>query len=194
MATLRKLTFVTGNKDKLREMQELLQGAVDLHSHAVDLEEIQGTTQQVATAKCRRAAEIVGGPVITEDVGLGFNAMNGLPGAYIKWFLSELQPAGLVRMLRGFDDKSGFAVCTIAFCQGPGHEPILFEGIHHGTIVDPRGPPVFGWNPIFQPLGSDLTYAEMSDAAKNACSHRFLAVEKLKAFLAQPLAAAVADE
>ncbi|KAJ1661827.1 acetyl-coenzyme A synthetase 2 [Coemansia sp. RSA 1813] len=180
---LRKLTFVTGNKNKLREMQELLHSIVDLHSRAVDLEEIQGTTQQVAVAKCKQAAAIIGGPVITEDVGLGFNAMNGLPGAYIKWFLKELQPSGLVRMLAGFDDKSGFAVCTIAYCEGPDHEPILFEGVHHGTIVEPRGPPVFGWNPIFQPDGMDQTYAEMSDEAKNKCSHRFLAVEKLKAFL-----------
>ncbi|KAJ2720768.1 nucleoside triphosphate pyrophosphohydrolase ham1 [Coemansia sp. Benny D115] len=182
--SLRKLTFVTGNANKLREMQELLSGLVDLQSRAVDLEEIQGSTQDVARAKCRQAAAIVGGPVITEDVGLGFNAMNGLPGAYVKWFLRELQPEGLYRMLSGFEDKSGFAVCTVAYCAGPGHEPVLFEGIHHGSIVAPRGPPVFGWNPIFQPDGSDQTYAEMSDAAKNACSHRFLAVEKLKAFLA----------
>ncbi|KAJ2765168.1 acetyl-coenzyme A synthetase 2 [Coemansia nantahalensis] len=181
---LRKLTFVTGNKNKLREMQGLLCGIVDLQSASVDLEEIQGSTREVATAKCRQAAAIVGGPVITEDVGLGFNAMNGLPGAYIKWFLAELKPEGLYRMLGGFDDKSGFAICTVAYCEGPGHEPILFEGIHHGTIVAPRGPPVFGWNPIFQPHGSAETYAEMSDEAKNTCSHRFLAVEKLKAFLA----------
>ncbi|KAJ2339082.1 nucleoside triphosphate pyrophosphohydrolase ham1, partial [Coemansia sp. RSA 2671] len=109
---LRKLTFVTGNVNKLREMQELLHGIVDLHNTPVDLEEIQGSTQEVAIAKCRQAAAIIGGPVITEDVGLGFNAMNGLPGAYIKWFLKELKPAGLHKMLAGFEDKSGFAVCT----------------------------------------------------------------------------------
>ncbi|KAJ2355574.1 nucleoside triphosphate pyrophosphohydrolase ham1 [Coemansia erecta] len=182
---LRKLTFVTGNRNKLREMQELLHGIVDLHSTAIDLEEIQGTTQDVARNKCRQAAIIVNGPVITEDVGLGFNAMNGLPGAYIKWFLKELKPEGLHRMLAGFEDKSGFAVCTVAYCAGPGHEPVLFEGVHHGMIVAPRGPPVFGWNPVFQPDGFDETYAEMSDDIKNTCSHRFLAVEKLKQFLAQ---------
>ncbi|KAJ2025613.1 nucleoside triphosphate pyrophosphohydrolase ham1 [Coemansia sp. RSA 2611] len=182
---LRKLTFVTGNVNKLREMQELLHGIVDLHNTPVDLEEIQGSTQEVAIAKCRQAAAIIGGPVITEDVGLGFNAMNGLPGAYIKWFLKELKPAGLHKMLAGFEDKSGFAVCTVAYCAGPNHEPILFEGVHHGTIVEPRGPQVFGWNPVFQPDGHSETYAEMSDELKNKCSHRFLAVEKLKAFLSE---------
>ncbi|KAI8324304.1 putative inosine triphosphate pyrophosphatase [Martensiomyces pterosporus] len=181
--SLRKLVFVTGNKNKLREMQDLLSGIVDLENNPVDLEEIQGTTQEVAIAKCRRAAAIIGGPVITEDVGLGFNAMSGLPGPYIKWFLKELKPEGLYKMLSGFEDKSGFAVCTVAYCEGPGHEPILFEGVHHGTIVEPRGPGVFGWNPIFEPAGHKETYAEMSDETKNRCSHRFLAVEKLKAFL-----------
>ncbi|KAJ2162484.1 acetyl-coenzyme A synthetase 2 [Coemansia sp. RSA 552] len=181
---LRKLTFVTGNKNKLAEMQDLLRGVVDLQSRGLDLEEIQGTTQEVALAKCRQAAEAVKGPVITEDVGLGFNAMNGLPGAYIKWFLKELKPAGLYRMLQGFDDKSGFAICTVAYCAGPGQDPVLFEGIHRGRIVEPRGPPVFGWNPIFEPEGHRETYAEMSDETKNSCSHRFLAVQKLKAFLA----------
>ncbi|KAJ2803627.1 nucleoside triphosphate pyrophosphohydrolase ham1 [Coemansia guatemalensis] len=182
--TLRKLTFVTGNKNKLREMQALLQGVVDLQNISVDLEEIQGSMQEVAAAKCRQAVAIVDGPVITEDVGLGFNAMNGLPGAYIKWFLHEMKPAGLHRMLSGFEDKTGFASCIIAYCKGPGHEPILFEGVHHGTIVEPRGAEAFGWNPIFQPNGYNETYAEMSDEAKNTCSHRFMAVEKLKAFLA----------
>lgn len=182
-AALRKLTFVTGNKNKLREMQKLLDGIVDLHNNPADLEEIQGTTQEVALAKCRQAAQVVGGPVITEDVGLGFNAMNGLPGVYVKWFLKELKPEGLYRMLEGFKDKSGFAICTVAYCEGPGHEPVLFEGIHHGTIVEPRGPPVFGWNPIFLPNGSTLTYAEMSDESKNEISHRSKAVDQLKEFL-----------
>ncbi|KAJ1953471.1 acetyl-coenzyme A synthetase 2 [Linderina pennispora] len=185
MSSLRKLVFVTGNKNKLREMQELLSTTVALENNPLDLEEIQGSTQEVAIAKCRRAANIIGGPVITEDVGLGFNAMNGLPGPYIKWFLKELKPAGLYKMLDGFEDKTGFAVCTVAYCEGPGHEPILFEGVHHGRIVEPRGPGVFGWNPIFEPEGHSETYAEMSDETKNTCSHRFLAVEKLKKFLSE---------
>ncbi|KAJ1897350.1 acetyl-coenzyme A synthetase 2 [Kickxella alabastrina] len=183
--SLRKLTFVTGNKNKLREMQKLLSGIVDLDNRSVDLEEIQGTTQEVAIAKCRQAAAIINGPVITEDVGLGFNAMKGLPGPYIKWFLKELKPEGLYKMLAGFEDKSGFAVCTIAYCEGPGHEPVLLEGINHGTIVEPRGPDSFGWDPVFMPNGFDKTYAELPSEIKNTCSHRFLAVEKLKVFLSE---------
>ncbi len=52
--------------------------------------EVQGSTQEVAIAKCRRAAELLGGPCITEDTALCFEALNGLPGPYIKYFLKEL--------------------------------------------------------------------------------------------------------
>lgn len=52
--------------------------------------EIQGTTEEIAREKCRRAAEILQGPCITEDTALCFEALNGLPGPYIKFFLKEL--------------------------------------------------------------------------------------------------------
>jgi inosine triphosphate pyrophosphatase len=88
-------------------------------------------------------------------------------------------------MLAGFDDKSATALCTFAYCAGPGSEPILFEGRTQGRIVPARGPNAFGWDPVFEPVeGEGKTYAEMDGAAKNAISHRYRALEKLKAFLA----------
>ncbi|KAJ1975683.1 acetyl-coenzyme A synthetase 2 [Dimargaris verticillata] len=87
-------------------------------------------------------------------------------------------------MLIGFEDKSAFALCTFAYCAGPGHEPVLFEGKTPGTIVPPRGPGVFGWDSTFQPDGFNKTYAELDPAVKNTISHRFRALELLKAFLA----------
>ena len=58
--------------------------------HFAPVPELQGTTQQIALEKCRRAAEILQGPCITEDTALCFEALNGLPGPYIKFFLKEL--------------------------------------------------------------------------------------------------------
>lgn len=86
-------------------------------------------------------------------------------------------------MLKGFEDKTAEAVCTFGYCEGPGKEVKLFQGIQHGTIVEPRGDGIFGWNPVFEPKGYDLTYAEMDGELKNSISHRFIALEKLKAFL-----------
>ena len=52
-----------------------------------------------------------------------------------------------------------------------------------GTIVPARGPPNFGWDPIFQPDGFDKTYAEMDSSLKNSISHRSKALSALKAHL-----------
>lgn len=60
----------------------------------------------------------VGGAVMVEDTSLCFNAMGGLPGPYIKWFLKKLGHDGLNRMLAGFDDKSAYAQCIFAYSAG----------------------------------------------------------------------------
>lgn len=60
-------------------------------------------------------------------------------------------------MLAGFEDKSAYAQCIFAFTPGPGVEPITFAGKVPGTIVPPRGPTDFGWDPVFQPDGFDKT-------------------------------------
>ena len=127
-----------------------------------------------------------GRPVITEDTCLCFNALGGFPGPYIKWFLEKLQPAGLHRLLHGFEDKSAYALCIFAyFDKATMTEPVLLEGRTDGTIVLPRGPQSFGWDPVFLPQDSDLTYAEMSKEDKNKISHRARALDKLKTFLEQ---------
>ena len=103
-----KLVFVTGNANKLREVKEILlksaPGLFDITSRDLDLPEIQGTTQEVAKAKVEAAAIAIGGPCITEvscaggearrelillskDTALGFEALGGLPGPYIKYFM-----------------------------------------------------------------------------------------------------------
>ena len=120
---------------------------------------------------------------MVEDVSLCFNAMKGLPGPYIKDFLGKLGRQGLVDMLRGFDDKTAYAQCTFAFCQGPTYEPIVFVGKCDGSIVDPKGENMFGWDPIFQPKGFDQTFAEISLEEKNKISHRGRALEIVKEFL-----------
>ena len=60
----------------------------------MDLPEYQGTPQEVATSKCLEAARQVKGPVLVEDTSLCFNALGGMPGPYIKWFLKSIGPSG----------------------------------------------------------------------------------------------------
>ena len=138
--------------------------------------EVQGSTREVAIAKCRRAAELLGGPCITEDTALCFEALNGLPGPYIKYFLAELghegticpttahrmslivNNPGLNNLLVGFPTTAAWALCTFAYSPGPGEEPILFEGRTDGRIVPARGEGKFGWDPVFEAQDTGKTY------------------------------------
>lgn len=87
-------------------------------------------------------------------------------------------------MLAGFGNAKATALCTFAYCA-PGEEPLLFEGRTEGRIVPARGPANFGWDPVFEPLeGGGKTYAEMESEDKNAISHRYRALLKLKEYLA----------
>ncbi|KAF4619179.1 hypothetical protein D9613_004863 [Agrocybe pediades] len=186
MASTKSLIFVTGNANKLREVKQILSkggNPIEIDSKSLDIPEVQGTTKEVAYAKCKRAAELVGGPCITEDTALCYVALKGLPGPYVKDFMAAIGHEGLNAMLVGFDTKAAEAVCTFAYSAGPGTEPIIFEGRTEGTIVPARGPKVFGWDAIFEPNGTGLTYAEMPSEQKNKISHRGKALEKLRAYL-----------
>ncbi|EAW12466.1 non-canonical purine NTP pyrophosphatase [Aspergillus clavatus NRRL 1] len=183
MAVISNLNFITGNKNKLAEVRAILGNVVVVESQAIDVPEIQGTIEEIAKEKSRRAAEVVGGPVLTEDTALEFRALKGLPGPYIKDFLGALGLEGLNKMLDSFEDKTAEAVCTFAFCRGPGEAPMLFQGRTEGKIVRARGPSTFGWDPIFEYNGK--TYAEMAKEEKNQVSHRSKALAKLQCWLAE---------
>jgi len=157
----KRLNFITGNKNKLTEVRAIVGDTVDLQNQSLDLVEIQGTIEEISTDKCLRAAAIVNGPVLVEDTCLCFNALKELPGPYIKWFLEALGHEGLNNLLAAYPDKSAQAVCTFAYCEGPGHKPIIFQGrtdvslpilhftsgspnVVQGKIVPARGPTNFG--------------------------------------------------
>lgn len=210
MAT-KRLTFVTGNKNKLEEVKKILgsQGLgkyEELVNKSIDLPELQAeTNMEITIRKCEEAFKLVQGPVIVEDTGLHFKAMNDLPGnlyynfrkwiqsqisisgPYIKWFLDKLKPEGLYTSLVGFNDFAAEASCTVAIKESGDSDVQVFEGRTAGQIVSPRGPNTFGWDPCFQPDGFTVTYAEMPKDAKNEISHRYKAFAMLKAYLQQSL-------
>lgn len=208
-----RVVFVTGNTGKLAEVQQCLAGVQCLHldSMPIDLVEIQASTvHEVSRAKALQAYREVNkgledGPlcpsgvaVLVEDTSLGFMALNGLPGPYVKWFLENLAPTGLVRLLAGFDNSRdnqhlrAKASCVFSYCYGVNEstgEPLLkqFEGVCEGLIVpEPRGSMGFGWDSIFAPdaqrIPNELTFAQMTAAEKNSISHRGAALALLKAY------------
>jgi len=178
------VTFVTGNAKKLEEVQAILNGRLNVTNQKIDLPELQGEPLEVARTKCKMAAARVQGPVLTEDTSLCFNALQGLPGVYIKWFLQKLGHEGLNNLLMAYDDKSAYAQCIFCFSEGPDSEVHAFIGKCDGRIVSPRGPKMFGWDPIFEPKESEgETFAEMDPVEKNKISHRFRALKQVLEYL-----------
>uniref|UniRef100_A0A915ECV3 Inosine triphosphate pyrophosphatase n=1 Tax=Ditylenchus dipsaci TaxID=166011 RepID=A0A915ECV3_9BILA len=161
----RTLSFVTGNKNKLKEVQELLGHIFDIVNIDLELEEIQGDPESITRKKCNEAARLTNKSVLVEDTSLCFNALGD----------------GLYKLLHGFDDKKAYALCTFGLSEGIDKPVHIFQGKVEGSIVPPRGPTNFGWDPCFEPSGFSQTFAEMSAEMKNSISHRSLALQQLKA-------------
>lgn len=151
---------------------------VDIEKHYVDMVEIQGTSDEIVRHKIKEAYKEVQCPCIVEDVGLSFEGFNGLPGPYIKDFLT-IGHDKLVEMAKIGGGKA-YAVCKVGYHDG--QEIHVLEGRVDGRIVPPRGSG-FGWDPIFEVNGK--TFAEMSMAEKNKISHRAKAIEAFLAFQKQ---------
>ncbi|KAI3389150.1 hypothetical protein SNEBB_009813 [Seison nebaliae] len=201
------IKFITGNSNKLKEVKQIVENNanVELTSENFDLPEYQGEADFVAKEKCKAAINIYKNMlndqnllkkreepirILVEDTSLGFTALNGLPGVYIKWFIEKLTPNGLPKLLAGFPDKSATATCIFAYAvlRPPFTRPPeiqLFRGDCHGKIVESRGSQTFGWDSIFLPVESktNQTFGEMSKVEKNLISHRSKALDNFVKFL-----------
>lgn len=177
------ITFITGNAKKAERIREIL--PIELNHKKVDLIEIQSMdVREVVRYKVLEAYKHVQGPVLVEDVSLRFNALGKLPGPYVKSFLEQIDNEGLCKWLDGYTDRS--AVAHVCFGLYDGNEIHFFENEKSGIIApEPRGPKDFGWDPIFIPEGSQLTYAELGSVGSIPFSMRRPALKKLEEFLLQ---------
>lgn len=96
-STNKKIYFITGNPNKAKEFSQIIgdMGDFEIEIKNIDLPEYQGESEEIARKKCMHALEIVKEPVLVEDVSLCFNALNTLPGPYIKWFMEKLNSHGM---------------------------------------------------------------------------------------------------
>ncbi|MEM1182972.1 MAG: non-canonical purine NTP pyrophosphatase [Acidobacteriota bacterium] len=162
--------LVTGNANKLREAERILGRKLD--SVKVDLPEIQSLDiAEVLRAKALEAFAHVRRPVVVEETGLTLDAMGGFPGPLIKWMLDAMGPEGVSRTAHALGNPSAEAVCALAYYDG---ERILTgQGVTRGVMLEtPRGEHGFGWDPVFRPLGSDLSFAELGPEEKDRLGHR----------------------
>lgn len=155
-----KLFLVTSNRHKFDKIAQAL--GYPLQQIDLDLLEIQTTkVADVIEHKVKEAYRLVGKPVLVEDTGLRFEAWNGLPGALIRWFLTSVGNDGICKMLEGFANRQAVAESCIGFYDGTNFA--AFSATVSGLITQtPRGNNGFGWDPIFQPDGSQKTFAEFA--------------------------------
>jgi len=191
-SNLQGLTFITGNQHKAAYLAKWLDLALP-HQKA-DVEELQSLDlAEIVAHKARGAYDLVRKPVLVEDVALTFHALGRLPGPLIKWFLEELTPAGLPKILQAYSDKS--ATASIMYGLYDGTTLRTFEAHVSGTVApEPRSSgtsawnTTTSWNSVFIPDGSNKTYGQMTDEELLPYSHRAKAIAKLRAYLTDPTA------
>lgn len=181
---MKNFVFVSGNMYKVAMLERFLDQKVD--HHKLDLDELQTLdSHKVVEHKVRQAYAVLQKPVLVDDVSLGFNALNGLPGTFVKMFLDTIGTEGLPKLLMAHKDKS--AVANVLFGYYDGKDVKIFEGTVTGTVVESRGDlkalEGHGWNSIFEVEGTGKTFAEMNAAEVAEYSPRAKAVKKLKKFL-----------
>lgn len=169
--------LVTGNPHKLREWQRLLPTHFVLDAADIDLPEIQSLdSTEIVRDKARRAYEVIGKPVIVEDVSAGLDKLGGLPGPFIKYFEQRLGRDALYQLSHG---KSPRVTVIANVCYYDGHDFTVAEADIHGEAVQARGDNGFGFDFCFVPDGHTKTFAEMTPAEKDAISHRSQAIKQL---------------
>ena len=186
-----KLVLATHNKGKYRENAALLApyGLEVLSAGDLGLpepEETGATFQDNAVLKARAACMATDLPAIADDSGLEVPALGGQPGIYsARWAGADRDFFVAMRRVQeelgDSPDRRAFFVCNLSVVWPDGNiQTASFEGRLEGTLVWPiRGARGFGYDPMFQPKGCDITFGEMDPAKKEAMSHRALAFAQL---------------
>ena len=189
---MKKLIFATNNQHKLEEVSHLIKYNYQILS-LKDIncfEEIPETSDTIkgnASQKSYYIYDKFGIDCFADDTGLEIEALDGRPGVYSARYAGEehnfeKNMNKVLAEMNGITNrKARFKTVISLILNG---EERFFEGIINGLILtEKRGQEGFGYDPIFQPNGYDLTFAEMPLEEKNKISHRAIAVRNLINYL-----------
>lgn len=189
-----RLLVATHNRGKLEEIAKLLEsfGISVISAGDLGLPEPAETEDSFvgnARIKAHAAAQATGLPALSDDSGITIDALGGAPGVYTADWAET--PGGrdfVMAMMKTWAKLQAIAApeprlaqfrCTLVLAWPDGHDEV-FEGVMAGQIIWPmRGDQGHGYDPIFLPLGSGLTFGEMDRWQKNQISHRADAFRKL---------------
>ena len=187
------LVLATRNEGKLRELARIIDSQViglDAFPDAPDVPETGATFEANALLKARAIASHTGLPAVADDSGLCVDALNGMPGVLsARWAGRHgADQANLDLLLAQVADvpdaRLGARFVCAAALVVPGAGEWVTTGEVAGRLIrEPRGSGGFGYDPIFQPDGFDLTTAEMTPEAKDAISHRGRAFRALAPYI-----------
>lgn len=186
------LVFATHNRNKALEIQALMPKGItiqtldDIGCHD-DIPETASTFEGNALLKARYVAEKFNVACFSDDSGLEVDFLNGQPGVYSARYAGETKndEANLQKVLTELENQTNRgAQFKTVICLILNQKTHYFEGVVRGTIRhQPAGEGGFGYDPIFEPEGNSITFAEMSREEKNTQSHRARALTKMIAFL-----------
>ena len=188
-----KIIFATGNKGKVKEIQEILR---DLNYEVltmkeagieIAIEENGKTYEENALIKARSVAQHTDAIVMADDSGLEVDAMDKAPGVLSARFMGEdtsyrIKNAEIIRRLEGKegDERSARFVCAIATVF-PDKSEVTTRATIEGLIgYEEQGENGFGYDPIFYVPGFEKTTAQLSPEEKNQVSHRGKALRLMK--------------
>jgi len=174
------IAFVTGNQSKADYFAKYFSHPVD---HVkLDLDEIQSLDlKEIVEHKVRQAYKEIKKPVIVEDVALEFEALGGLPGPFIKFFVENVPLNTMCAILDG-QTRKATARCVFGYFDGNDLE--LFEGSLDGEIAkEPAGNNGYGWDKLFIPQGYNITRASLNKEDDQKTYMQIKPFEELKQYL-----------
>ncbi len=116
-------------------------------------------------------------PIMIDDSGLFIDALKGFPGVYSAYVFKTVGCDGILRLMKGVENRSARFECCIGFLI-PGNEPFIARGVSKGTISEVKaGIGGFGYDPVFIPEGYTKTFAQLDIPEKNKISHRGRAID-----------------
>lgn len=177
------LKFITGNKNKFKEVQRIL-APIKVRQIKIDLTEIQGLDpKKIIQHKLREAFKHHQGEFIIEDVSVYLHCLGDkLPGPLIKWFYARIGNQGMINLTNKMGNNKAVVQNVIAYAKNP-KTIKFFTGVLHVEIVSPKGNSGFEWDPIFQPKGQNRTLGQIKKNGKYSMTARGIAAKKLKAYL-----------
>ncbi len=189
----------TNNKHKLSEISEIIdtvlpKGSIELYSSAdfgkkILPDEIGTSYYENAEIKANAFFEEFGLPTIADDSGLEIDAINGEPGIFSSSFAGEegnhkKNRDKAVAIISKVPEQARTARFRTIFCYIDSSQKFFVEGTVEGRLIEEeRGDGGFGYDPIFIPIGYDITFSQMSSENKNNISHRANALRNLIAEL-----------